>query len=184
MDDTIKLFVANLGLCGAILGIAFWWFGRYIDRRLSLYFTSIEARTQSELSLVSDLRKVRLQKTLDVLERLQKSTSVCRNSLHSIQKHWSEEASKEFSEQHEQLLDFLYSAQLLISPNTYDRLHGYKRLLDQVIIITNEHAPAESKETLITELRSIFTEVDIIYPKVCAAIRNDFNRIQSLGIRK
>ena len=175
MSDTIQAVLAGLGTFGVMLAISCYWFQKYVIRAFESRFKLLEARLVGELETTQTLRKLRLQRTAEILPELQKTASECRNSLQRFRQGTTDE-SEVFQSNDQKYVDYLYASQLFLPPDLYEAAHGLKRAYDTTILIlgapTSPDDPALCRST---------EEIDRLYPKLSDGLRNLLQSLENVG---
>ena len=172
MTEIIKSVIATLGTAGIVLLIAWYWVQKYLNKRIDSYFHSIESRVAGAIETSFSLRKIRLQKTAELLPQLQKLASECRNAMQEFLRTAQQRDFETFASSREAFIDCLYGSQILLLPNTYDCGHRLKRAFDSVFIFVGESTDVHSESSR-TAIQSARTNVDNAYEELKRLLRSD-----------
>jgi hypothetical protein len=178
MDDILKAFLTSLGTVGVLLALLWWWLQRYLDRRLAAHYNVLEARLKGEAEAFLSLRKKRLEKTAELLPKLQQAASACRSHLRGLQSDFQDKSILQFWEAREAFVDLLYGAQLLLLPQTYDTAHAFKSVLDKVSILVGDKADETKQNVHQPALDIAQTELNGFYSSLETALRKDLRMLE------
>ncbi len=186
MTDIFQQIVASLVTTGTVGAVLIWFLKKYVDSKLNLFFELQAQKSKSDLELAAKFRERLLDVSTNAIAEIQQVVYRSRNLLRDAIGSKDAFFASQFRSYCYHLTENLYQYQLYLPKSTFEMVHQYKEVVQDVVLIIDStlrltSSSTESDSTTFKQLafegealdqcKRKYEEVDRLYKAISDALR-------------
>ena len=194
MSDLLKCLLATIFASGVLVALAIWFLRRSLARHIAKSFAEREKILESKLSRVEQYQKRMSDISAQVLSEIHGVVYRSRNLAHEVIDSQDGRHVESLISYWNQLSDHLFKYELFVPDETFDLIHQYKRLLQDISLTLGasmqrtdekEEHPSSYATTLIIsreDLEVLHAQMPML-DELYREILSDLREIKDIGVR-